>query len=102
MLKKNLDLQIVAKCKTDFHKQVLSSWITIHSTEPKSYKEITNQFLLYNKSLKIIASYQHFLKVKTQEIYQILNLLSPQDTFVNIVEFNEYNQTNITVLNTTH
>ena len=36
MLNKNLDIKIVAQCKTNFHKQVLSSWISIHGTEPKS------------------------------------------------------------------
>ena len=43
MLNKNIDLQMAAKCKTDFY-QVL--WITIHSTEPNSYKEIIIQFFI--------------------------------------------------------
>ena len=103
MLNKNLDLQMAAKCKTEFHKQVLSSWITIHGTEPKSYKEITNQFLLFNKSLKInkkciLPSFFKSRDPSNISNIRVLNLLSQQNTFLNIVDFNQYNNTNITTL----
>ena len=39
---------MVNKCKTHFHKQVLSAWIKIFCTEPES--DTINQFLVYNKS----------------------------------------------------
>ena len=85
-----------------FSKQVFSSRITIHNTEPKSYKEITNQFLLYNKSLKInkkciLPTFFKGTDPRNISNITLLNLLSPQNTFVNIVDFNEYNQTNINV-----
>ena len=103
MLNKNLDLQIATKCKTDFHKQLLSSWINMHCTDPKSYKEITNQYILYNKLLKINKKciLPAFFKGEDPSNIpniRILNLLSPQNTFLSIKDFNEYNQTNITIL----
>ena len=50
---KNLDISRIGYCKSAFHKQVLESWIQVHANEPKNLKNALNQFLLYNRFIKI-------------------------------------------------
>ena len=52
-LNKNLDIKIVNKCRSDFHKQTLTAWIKVYCQEPKNYVEIVHQFHTYNKLLTI-------------------------------------------------
>ena len=103
ILNKNLDIQIVKKCKTEFHEQVLTSWINTYCTDPITYKDTINQFIIYNKALKInkkciLPSF--FKNTNRRCIYniRILNLLSQQNTFLNINDFNHNNEMNISVL----
>ena len=103
ILNKNLDMKMVNKCKTDFHKQVLSSWIKIFCTEPESHIDIINQYLVHNKSLTINRKciMPSFFKAVNSDVtynIRILNILSPQNTFRSLQDFNQLNQTNINVL----
>ena len=93
---------MVNKCKTNFHKQALSSWTQIFVTELESHIDIINQFLV-NKSLminrKCIMLY-FFRAINSNVTYniRILNILSQQNTFINLEDFNKLNQTNIDTL----
>ena len=42
ILNKNLDHSITNKCKSEFHRQIMSAWINIYCKEPKNYNEIVN------------------------------------------------------------
>ena len=103
LLNKNLDLSIVNCCKSDFHKQILEGWIKIHSKEPKNYNEIVHQFLVYNKEIKIDRKQltpTFFKSINANDIFniKILNMLNPQNTFLSIQEFNNNNNTNISIM----
>ena len=103
MFNKNLDIKMVDKCKTEFHKQILSSWIKIYCIEPKTYTDIINQFLVFNKTLKINkqAIIPSFFKGNdTNKIHniRILNMLSAQNAFHSLYDFNLINCTKLTIL----
>ena len=53
ILNKNLHHSITNKCKSEFHRQILSAWIITYCNEPPNYNEIVNQFLVYIKAIKI-------------------------------------------------
>ena len=103
MFNKNLDIKMVNKCKTEFHKQTLSSWIKIHCIEPKTYTDITNQFLVFNKILSInkksiTPSFFKCNNPNNVNNIRILNMLSAQNTFLSLHDFNLKNCTKITIL----
>ena len=103
ILNKNLDNSIANKCKSEFHRQILSAWINTYCKEPPNYKEIVNQFLVYNKAIKINRKYKTPILFKSNDInitynIKILNMLNPQNMFLNIQDFNSNNSTRISVL----
>ena len=80
-----------------------SFFMTVFCKEPKSHNEIVNQFLVYNKSIRINNKYLHpdFFKsdnLKHTYNIRILNMLNPQNIFLDIQGFNDSNNTNITIL----
>ena len=96
LLNKNLDTKMSYNCKSEFHKQTLESWIKVYCEEPKTYVDITNQYVLYNKSIRINKNNltHTFLKGNNVNIHntKILNMLSPQHFFLNLEEFNNKNE----------
>ena len=52
MLNKNLPSSESNKCLSNFHKQVLDSWLTVKYTHPEKIEEILNQYILYNRNIK--------------------------------------------------
>ena len=52
-LNKNLDEKTKELCKSQFHRQVLTSWIKVHQTDPKSVEEILNEYIVLNKHILI-------------------------------------------------
>ena len=102
-LNKNLDYSIINICKSEFHKQTLSAWIKVHCTEPINYNETVNQFIIFNKSIiinKKPLSPSFFKSNDEKNIFniKILNMLNQQNTFVDVREFNNNNNTNISIL----
>ena len=53
LLNKRLDNTFFQKCATAFHKQVLESWTEIYCSKSFTYKEILNEYILYNKYITI-------------------------------------------------
>ena len=102
MLNKNLGEETCKRCKSNFHKQTLISWIKVHGIEPKSYKDVINQYLTYNKRIHINRKpiFPSFFKgtISSPRDIRILNMLTPQNEFLNIQEFNNKNQSNLTQL----
>ena len=53
LLNKKLDRTFFEKCATSFHKQVLQSWTEYYGTKSSTNKEILNEYILYNKYIKM-------------------------------------------------
>ena len=102
MLNKNREAQTAYLSKGEFQKQVLISWIKVHGNEPKLYKDIINQYLTYNKMIKINRRTitPGFFKAIGNSIrnIRILDMINPQNVFHTIQEFNSINKTNLTQL----
>ena len=102
MLNKNLEEQTANLCKGEFQKQVLMSWIKVHGNEPKLYKDVINQYLTYNKMIKINRKVitPGFFKANENGIrnIRILDMINPQNVFYTTPEFNNLNKTNLTQL----
>ena len=53
-LNKNLEKKIITVCKSEFHSQILSSWIELHSKNPKLIvEEILNEYIMLNKHIQV-------------------------------------------------
>ena len=52
-MNKNLDKKVIKECKSDFHSQILSSWIELHNIEPSSTEEILNEYLILNRHIQV-------------------------------------------------
>lgn len=101
-LNKNLDYSMINICKSEFHKQTLSAWTKVYCTEPTNINETVNQFIIYNKSIIINRKplTPNFFKSNDEKNIlniKILNMLNPQNTFLDVQEFNN-NNTNISIL----
>ena len=53
LVNKRLDNTFFQKCVTAFHKQVLESWTEIYCSKSFTFKEILNEYILYNKYITI-------------------------------------------------
>ena len=53
MLNKKIGLSYIQNCLSPFHQQVLESWDDFYGMEPVSNSEILNEYVLYNKNIKI-------------------------------------------------
>ena len=53
MLNKKIDLSFIENCLSPFHQQVLECWDDFYGMEPVSNSEILNEYVLYNKNIKI-------------------------------------------------
>ena len=86
MLNKNLEVETCRKCKSNVHKQALISWIK--GVEPKSYKDVINQYLTYNKMIKVNKKpiFPSFFKgtINRPHDMRILNMLARQNEFLDI------------------
>ena len=103
LLNKNLDPVIIRNCKSEFHKQTLTAWIKVFCKEPTTFNDIINQYLVYNKAIKINNKYltQYFFKSKNKDnIYKmkVLDMLDPLNNFFCIKDFNLKNETALTIL----
>ena len=52
-LNKNLDQKTIELCKSKFHRQILTSWIKLHQTDPTEVEEILNEYIILNKHILI-------------------------------------------------
>ena len=50
---KNPDLSLSMEAKTIYHKQLLKCWFHLVQSNPVTPLEVVNQFVLYNKEIKI-------------------------------------------------
>ena len=53
MLNKKIGLSFIENCLSPFHQQVLECWDYFYGMEPVSNSEILNEYVLYNKTIKI-------------------------------------------------
>ena len=53
MLNKNIGLSYIENCLSPFHQQVLKNWDGFYGMEPVSNSKILNEYVLYNKNIKI-------------------------------------------------
>ena len=53
MLNKKIGLSFIENCLSPFHQQVLECWDDFYGMEPVSNSEILNEYVLYNKNIKI-------------------------------------------------
>ena len=94
LLNRNFDLSISNKCLTIFHKHILSSWYKIMDKEPYIYKDIINEYILYNKYVannKKILQIQDFPKQHDKN--KVINLkiraiLNDRNQFIIVEELN--------------
>ena len=102
LLNKNLELKNTSRCLTEFHKQILTSWIELTSKEPFSYKEIINQYILHNRHIKIngeVIKSTHLSNNNTNiNDLQIADMINEHNTFLTQDEFNRENNTVVTTL----
>ena len=52
-LNKNLDKKVIKECKSEFHSQILRSWIELHNKNPSGIKEILNEYVLLNRHIQV-------------------------------------------------
>ena len=52
-LNKNLEKKATKECKSEFHSQILSSWIELHNKNPSSIEEILNEYIILNKHIQV-------------------------------------------------
>ena len=100
MLNKKIGLSLVEKCFSPFHQQVLESWDAFYGMEPVSNPEILNEYVLYNKYIKIGKSpisinqfpnkYAHNLK--------LLDILDNQGNILTMGDLNEKVEANLSQL----
>ena len=100
---KNLNPGIICNCISEFHKQTLTAWIKVFCKEPTNYNEITNQYLVYQKAIKINAKYltHKFFEGKNKDNIckiKVLDMLDPLNMFISIKDFNIKNETDQTIL----
>ena len=78
---------------------MLISWIKAHGNEPKLYKDMINQYLTYNKIIKINrrAITPSFFKANRNNLnnIRILHMINPQNVFHTNQEFNNINKTTL-------
>ena len=53
ILLRNFPLSLANNCRSDFHKQLLTSWYSIYCIEPKIIIEILDQYILENRHINI-------------------------------------------------
>ena len=53
ILNKNFGEEVVKNGKTMFHKQILELWAKLHGTNPKTKTDILNEYVLFNKHIRI-------------------------------------------------
>ena len=102
LLKYNLNATFADKCKTSFHKQIISAWIDIHSTYPKSQKEITSQYILHNRFILVnkeaieekFFGNQHNYFTRNLKVSDILH----EGRFKSLIDLNEHHNLTINML----
>ena len=103
ILNKNLDKKMIENCRSEFHKQTLACWIQLTNIEPINYKQIANEYIIHNRLLKINKEVVTPSFFKTNDVNSIQNIriydmISQQNTLLNHTDFNNQNQTVLSIL----